>query len=203
MRRTHTLPGQSGFQLSGWRGISHQGGQVLNMRIGTIGVLVALLLTLTTCGNPIQAATGSSSTVAGGGGVVLPTDEVIYHAAHHVQVTLRDLDKVGDLLAAVVEAGANSVSGVSFAVEEPDALVEQARQEALENAAAKAAQMADGLDITLGKPASVMEASGGYPMTPVMVEWGVGGGGGGMAAPSIDPGSFVVSVSVQAVYQIQ
>jgi uncharacterized protein YggE len=264
------------------------GGQVMSKRIGTIGVLVALLLTLTTRGKPIQAATGSSSTVAGGGGVVLstggqaveglvvvgtgtaiaepeiavvvfgvelrgddpaalvdeaaqkidgaiaaaeklgvagddirttgynlwvesvynpesgtPTGEVIYHAAHHVQVTLRDLDKVGDLLAAVVEAGANSVSGVSFTVEEPDALVEQARQEALENAAAKAAQMADGLDITLGKPVLVMETSGGYPMTPVMVEWGVGGGGGGVAAPSIDPGSFAVSVSVQVIYQIQ
>lgn len=260
----------------------------MNKRIGTVGVLVALLLTLTTCGKPTQAATGSSSAVAGGGGVVLstsgqaveglvvvgtgtanaepeiavvtfgvelrgddpaalvdeaaqkidgavdaveklgvagddirttgynlwvesvynpesgmPTGEVIYHAAHHVQVTLRALDKVGDLLAAVVEAGANSVSGVSFTVEEPDALVEQARQEALENAAAKAAQMADGLDITLGKPVSVMETSGGYPMTPVMVEWGVGGGGGGMAAPSINPESFVVSVSVQVVYQIQ
>jgi uncharacterized protein YggE len=133
----------------------------------------------------------------------VPTGEVVYHASHHIQVTLRDLDQVGDLLAGVVEVGVNSISGVSFTVEEPEALVEQARQQALEDAAAKAKQVAGGLDITLGKPTLVMETSGGYPMAPVMMEWGIGGGGGGMAAPSITPGSFSVSVSVQVVYEIR
>jgi hypothetical protein len=132
-----------------------------------------------------------------------PTGEVVYHVSHHVQVTLRDLDKVGDLLASVVKVGVNSISGVSFTVEEPEALVEQARRAALADAAAKAKQMADDLSITLGKPTLVMETSGGYPVTPVTVEWGVGGGGGGMSVPSITPGSFLVSVSVQVVYEIR
>jgi uncharacterized protein YggE len=130
-----------------------------------------------------------------------PTGEVVYHLSHHVQVTLRDLNQVGELLAAAVEAGANSISEVSFTVEDPQALVEQARQKALENGAARAEQMAEGLEIALGKPTLVMETSSGYP-SPVE---GRGGGGGmaEMAAPAISPGTFSVSVSVQIVYEIQ
>ena len=132
----------------------------------------------------------------------MPTGEVVYHLSHHVQVTLRELDRVGELLADVVEAGANSISGVNFAVEDPEALVEQARQLALEDVTIRAKQMADGLKITLGQPILVMETGGGMPMS---MEWGIGGGGGGaqMVAPSISPGAFSVSVNIQVVYEIQ
>ena len=133
----------------------------------------------------------------------VPTGEVIYHLSHHVQATPRELDKVGAVLATVVEAGANEISEVSFSVEQPDALMEQARQQALEDAAARAQQMAKVLDISLGKPVTVMETRGGFP---VPVERGIGGGGGGMAemaAPSISPGTFSVSLGVQIVYEIR
>jgi uncharacterized protein YggE len=131
------------------------------------------------------------------------TGEVVYHVSHNVQVILRDLDRAGELLAAVVEAGANSISEVSFTVEDPQALVEQARQQALEDAGARAKQMAEGLDIGLGKPILVMEGGGWYPV-PIQVG-GMGGGGGmaEVAAPSISPGTFSVSVSVQIVYEIR
>jgi uncharacterized protein YggE len=134
----------------------------------------------------------------------IPTGEVVYHLSHYVQATLRDLDRVGKLLAAAVEAGANSISGVSFTVEDPQALVEQARQRALQDAASRAKQMADGLQIALGKPILMMETGGGMPVSG---GWGVGGGGGGgiaeVAAPAISPGTFSVSVNVQIVYEIQ
>jgi hypothetical protein len=129
-----------------------------------------------------------------------PTGEVLYHIWQQVRVKLSDLDRVGDLLGAVVDAGANTISEVNFTVEDPDALMEQARQQALENVATRAQQMAEGLDITLGRPIMVMETGGGSPM-PL----GIGGGGEMMeaAAPFISPGTFSVSVSVQVVYEIQ
>ena len=129
-----------------------------------------------------------------------PTGEVLYHIWHQVRVELSDIDSVGNLLGAVVEAGANTVSEVTFTVEDPEALMEEAREEALENAAARAQQMAEGLGLTLGSPVLVMETSGGSPM-PLGL-----GGGGEMAvgaAPSISPGSLSVSVSVQIVYEIE
>jgi hypothetical protein len=129
-----------------------------------------------------------------------PTGDIIYHVSHYLRVTLRDLDIVGDLLAAVVESGANAISEVSFTVEDPDALMEQARRQALERAASRAQQMAAGLDIALGQPISVMETGGGYPVMDV--PGGIGGGAVEAAAPS-SPGTFSVSVSVQVVYEIR
>ncbi len=130
-----------------------------------------------------------------------PTGQVVYHVSHFVTATLRDLIKTGKLLAAVVEAGANSISGVNFTVENPDALVQQARQKALENAKAQAQQMAQVLGISLGKPILVSEGSA-YPVASV-ARMDMGMGGGGVAAPSITPGAFTVSVSVQVVYEIR
>lgn len=130
----------------------------------------------------------------------IPTGEVLYHIWHQVQVKLSDIDSVGNLLGAVVEAGANTVSEVTFTVEDPEALMEEARGEALENAATRAEQMAEGLGLTLGSPVLVMEISGGGPM-PL----GLGGGAEMVvaAAPSISPGSLSVSVSVQIVYEVR
>jgi len=132
-----------------------------------------------------------------------PTGQVVYHVSHYVQATLGDLSKVGDLLAAVVKAGANTISGVNFSVKDPDALVKQARQQALENARAQAEAMAQTLGIAIGKPVMVMETSGNYPVPMRAPAEGIGGGGMGIAAPSVSPGTFSVSVSVQVVYEIR
>ncbi|MGQ9466515.1 MAG: SIMPL domain-containing protein [Anaerolineae bacterium] len=131
-----------------------------------------------------------------------PTGQVVYHATHFVMATLRDLSKTGNLLAAVIEAGANSISGVNFAVENPDALVKQARQKALENARAQAEQMAQVLGISLGKPILVSEG-GGYPVVPLLPLVRAEGMGGGVEAPSVSPGAFSVTVSVQVIYEIR
>ena len=131
-----------------------------------------------------------------------PTGEVIYHVSHMVQATVKNLDTVGAILAAVIQAGANTISEVSFSVDEPQALVEQARKAALEDAKVRAQLMAEGLGITLGKPILVTE--GGFSV-PFDIGLGMGGGGGmaESAAVSISPGAFSVSVSVQVVYEIQ
>lgn len=126
-----------------------------------------------------------------------PTGRVVYHVSHFVQVTLRDLNRVGELLGSVVEAGANTISGVEFTVENPDALVQRARKQALENARAQAQQMAEVLGITLGKPILVTEGTG-YPVAMAPMVEGRGGGG-----PTITPGAFSVTVSVQVVYEIR
>jgi uncharacterized protein YggE len=129
-----------------------------------------------------------------------PTGEVVYHVSHYLQATLRDTGQVGDMLASVISAGANAVSGVNFTVDDTQALVDQARQDALADAERRAQAMAEALDIELGQPTLVTEVSGGYP---VLADRGGIGGAGEAAAPSIVPGSFSVSVSVQVAYEIR
>jgi uncharacterized protein len=131
-----------------------------------------------------------------------PTDDVIYHLSHQVQVTTDKIDSVGELLAGVVDAGANAVSGVSFTVEDQSALIEKARDAALADAQARAEHIAEQLGIDLGKPVLVTETGGNFP---VAADYGIGGGGAMMeaAAPRVEPGSFSVSVGVQIVYSIR
>jgi uncharacterized protein YggE len=130
----------------------------------------------------------------------MPTGEVVYHLSHYIQVELRDLDRVGQFLAAVVDSGVNTVSGVNFTVEDTESLFDQARQEAIADAQSRAAQMAEALGTTLGKPILVTETTGGWWYPPME---GYGGGGMGVSAPTISPGSFSVSISVQVVYAIR
>jgi hypothetical protein len=89
---------------------------------------------------------------------------------------------------------------VSFTVDNPEALVEQARQQALEDAQDKAERMAEALGTALERPILVTEVGGGYP---ILADRGGGGGAAvEVAAPAISPGAFSVSVSVQVVYKI-
>ncbi len=129
-----------------------------------------------------------------------PTGEVVYHVSHYVQVTLHEPAKVGSLLAAVVEAGANTISGVNFTVEDTQALVDEARRKAAEDAQSRAQAIAGALGIELGKPLSVTESSG---TGDAMYRTGIGGGAADVAAPAVAPGSFSVSVSVQVIYEIR
>jgi uncharacterized protein YggE len=130
-----------------------------------------------------------------------PTGEVVYRMSHQTRATVRNLGAVGNILAAVVQAGANSISEVSFSVDDPQALVEQARRDALDDAKARAQLMAEELGITLGKPVLVTEGGISVPFDARM---GMGGGGGmAESAVSISPGAFSVSVSVQVAYEIQ
>jgi hypothetical protein len=123
-----------------------------------------------------------------------------YHIMHSVRVTLRELDKVGTVLAAAVEAGSNSVSEVSFSVADPDKLASEARTKAIADAQKRAQEMAGTLGVSLGKVLSVSE-SGGYVPTPVYYD-GRGGAMESAAAVPLPAGSFSVSISVVVVYEL-
>lgn len=61
-----------------------------------------------------------------------------YRASNRVQVTLRSIDKTGEVLDALIVAGANDVSGISWSIDDPTAAQEQARQAAFATARARA-----------------------------------------------------------------
>ncbi len=132
-----------------------------------------------------------------------PTGERVYHLVHRVQVTVRDLKKVGTVLEKALEAGANTVGGIQFGVEDPTALQEEAREKAIANAKAKAQQLAKGLGVTLGDPQSISEF--GY-VAPIPVVKGmemVGVGGGGAGPVPVSPGQLSVTVEVSVSWIIQ
>lgn len=126
-----------------------------------------------------------------------------YQVSQNVDVKIRNLDSIGNVLAAVAGLGANQVGGVSFTIDEPEELRQQARLKALAAAKKKAQALADAAGIKLGKVVGFSEDAG-YVPTPVFYgkDMAMGMGGGGGAAPSIESGSQDVTVNVSVVYEI-
>lgn len=126
----------------------------------------------------------------------IPTGETKYHVSNQVRVKVTDFAKTGEVLQAALAAGANTVAGVEFAVSDPAALQQQARDQAVAAAQAKAAQLATGFKVTLGPVRNINEFSSvAQPMAMVADT------GGGGPAP-IAGGSFSVTVELQVVYDI-
>lgn len=121
-----------------------------------------------------------------------------YRVSNMVNVTVRDLDKVGDVLDAVIEAGANSIWGVSFSVDDPKAAQAAARSKAVTDAQTRAQALADLSGIKLGPVMSMSEVVTGAPVPMYAMADRASGGGG-----SISPGEVEVSYQVQVSYFIE
>ena len=127
---------------------------------------------------------------------------ITYVADNTVNVTVRDLNKVGDTLGKAVAAGANNIYGVSFSVSDRSKLEAEARDKAMADAKARAEQLAKAAGVTLGEPMSIGEyTSGPAPYAADVRSLGVGGGGG--APVPVSTGQIQVSLQVSVTYVIK
>ncbi|MFV1996027.1 MAG: SIMPL domain-containing protein, partial [Verrucomicrobiales bacterium] len=67
-----------------------------------------------------------------------PPSVIGYRVSNNVRVKARDLDRLGELLDVLVGAGSNQISGVSFAIDDPESLMAEAREAAIDNARERA-----------------------------------------------------------------
>jgi hypothetical protein len=88
----------------------------------------------------------------------MPTDEITYRVGNSVNVTIRDIDNIGEIITAGVNAGANNLSGLTFGIADTGALESEARTAAIADARDRAGQLADALGLTLGDPIIVVES---------------------------------------------
>jgi uncharacterized protein YggE len=87
-----------------------------------------------------------------------------YVVENTVNVTVRDLTSLGDVLSAVVDAGANAIYGINFDVENREEAVAEARKLAIEDAQAKAEAIAEEADIELGELITINVYSSSSPI---------------------------------------
>jgi uncharacterized protein YggE len=121
-----------------------------------------------------------------------------YRVHNMVNVTVRDLDAVSQVLDDVIQAGANNIWGVSFSLEDTTQAEADARADAVANAAARAGALAELADVELGPVMSVTEVVGGAtPMRGGVVQEAAVGAG------PISPGELEISYQVQVSYFIQ
>ncbi|TAL18964.1 DUF541 domain-containing protein [Patescibacteria group bacterium] len=122
-----------------------------------------------------------------------------YTVSQNVNVKVRDLTKVSAVFQKAGELGANQVSGPDFTIDDPESLRAEARDKAISNATAKAADIAKALGVRIVRVVSFNESVGGGFPTP---EFALKGDMGG-AAPQIETGSLDVSANVSVTYEIK
>lgn len=121
-----------------------------------------------------------------------------YRASNMVAVTVRDLDSLGTLLDAAIEAGGNNIQNISFEVSEREELMAAAREAAMNNATEKAEQLTALANAELGEVLTITEA-GGTPPTPVLLE----SAQTASSAVPIAPGTQEIQAIVQVSWRIQ
>jgi len=130
-----------------------------------------------------------------------PTGEINYSVDNVVRVTVRDLRQIGELLDAVVAAGANSINGIQFDVVDRTQALSTARQAAMQAAQAKAKELAKAAGVNLGEIQTINEYSGNYP-TPIYNAGSAPLAAEAAVAP-VSPGQMTVTVEVNVVYEIK
>jgi uncharacterized protein len=130
-----------------------------------------------------------------------------YIARGGVTATVRDVSRTGAIVDAAVAAGAASVSGPRFFIDDPNAALHRALVAAFRDARTKAAALAAEAGLTLGQTISIRESTF-VPSDSDLVGFSdddSGGGGGGqegrrVAAPT-EPGRTQVFGTVYVVFE--
>ena len=86
-----------------------------------------------------------------------------YRVTNQVRVKVRKLTDLGNVLDALVRAGSNQVSGVSFDVDEPTGVLNQARKRAIADARSRAELYAQAAGVRLGKVLTISEQTIQFP----------------------------------------
>ena len=122
-----------------------------------------------------------------------------YQATNTLRVTMRDIPKASEVLAAAANAGGDNtrISGVSFAIDDDAKLMEDARKAAFDDARSRAEQYASMGGDSLGKVITIKETPSGGPQ-PVE---GADTPRQSMASPvPIEPGEQTVTFTVTVTY---
>lgn len=90
-------------------------------------------------------------------------------ASNMITVRLRALDSLGGVLDSVVQDGANRFQGLSFGLQEPQPVLDEARKRAVADAMRKAVLFATAAEVRLGEVISIDE-QGGYSQPKLMME---------------------------------
>ena len=124
-----------------------------------------------------------------------------YRVINTLEITIRDISKVGAAIDAVTANEANTVSNIRFTVADPDKYYLQALENATAKAKAKADILAKQFGIKIGLPSQINETSGGYN-PPIMYSRMESLKSIADAAPvtSISSGELEIRASVGLVY---
>ena len=122
-----------------------------------------------------------------------------YQASNTVNLTVRDMSRLGSTLDALVAGGANQINGPSFDVDDKESAYDEARRAAIEKARKRASMYAETLGMRVRRIVSISEGGSIGPPMPMMAM-------ARMEKSSdtpISPGENALSVSLDVVFELE
>lgn len=128
-----------------------------------------------------------------------------YVVTQNLRVKVRDLGKIGDVIGEAGSLGANQIGGINFEVDEPDAVEQEARIKALQNAKEKADALAKVVGVKLRRVVSFEESVNEpqYPQPYYYEKAGLGAADSRGAAPTVEAGSTEFKITATVTYEIE
>lgn len=123
-----------------------------------------------------------------------------YQAANRVSIILHKIDDTGRMLDALVEAGANDLSGPNFALENDDAAKDEARRRAVERAHARAKAYAELLGFEDVRVLAISENIEGHGAMPRMEM--LKANSDSAAVPPVQPGIVGAGINLTIKYEL-
>lgn len=127
-----------------------------------------------------------------------------FQVTNILNVTLRDINKTGQVVDDAVRAGGNDtqIQGLAFTIENPDDLKQQAREKAVADAKAKAETLARSAGVTIGEAMNISETGYAPPVFYDKSANSFAGPATGESTP-IQPGELDVTVDVSITWAIE
>jgi uncharacterized protein YggE len=127
-----------------------------------------------------------------------------YMVTNTVNVKIRDVNKAGNVIDAVTTAGGDltRVNNINFTIEDPLPFYDQARKQAVADAKARAAALAELAGVKLGAPVYITESAGQSSPPVAMFAKGVASDSSSVSTP-ISTGQLEIDLSVQINYAIK
>lgn len=126
-----------------------------------------------------------------------------YEVSQNLEIKIRDLDKVGEILVGLTKSGTNTIGSLVFDVDDIDTTKTKARDLAIKNAKIKARELSKSLGVRLSKIVSFSESGG---LSPIYFgrEASLGVGGDFSALPpSVPVGENEIIANVTITYEIR
>ncbi len=124
-----------------------------------------------------------------------------FEASETLEVKIRNLDNIGQVLSAVTQEGVNQAGGLTFVSEDEEELVAQAEEAAIVDAKTKAEKLAQALGARLGRVKNFSSSSVPGGPIPLYAERAIGGDQGSI--PPVPAGSKETTATVTITYELQ
>lgn len=117
-----------------------------------------------------------------------------FQVSNAVEVTVRAIDTLGQLLDDAIAAGANEVRQIAFSLSDPAEAAAQAQTRAVEDARAKADGLAAATGMTVSRVVSISEIFSPSPAAPLMVS-----ANGGTAIADASGGDVPIAIGADEI----